>query len=138
MRAPSPFFVRSLLRGAWIAAALSPPWNAMAQTPLPASDPLAPASALIHRGVAITSPPVEPGSVAWRDAHAAVAATPRGHADIVAWEARQGGPSAQAAPAAAPEPADAKATAAAAPSQSGHKAHQHHHSPLPPPAGSAP
>ncbi len=67
----------------------------MAQAPGPASDPLAPAGALVHRSVFTgDAPPVETATVAWREAHDAVAATPRGHADIVAWEARQAAPSA--------------------------------------------
>lgn len=103
MRAPSSLSVRSsLLRGALAAAALLPPWPALAQAPGPVADPLAPAGALVHRSVFTdAAPPVETGTVAWRDAQAAVAATPRGHADIVAWEARQAAPSgASAAPAA--------------------------------------
>ncbi|GKT16254.1 hypothetical protein AVHY2522_11015 [Acidovorax sp. SUPP2522] len=99
MRAPSSLSVRSsLLRGALAAAALLPPWPALAQAPGPVADPLAPAGALVHRSVFTTAaPPVETGTEAWRDAQAAVAATPRGHADIVAWEARQAAPSAASA-----------------------------------------
>lgn len=89
----------------------------MAQAPGPASDPLAPAGALVHRSVFTgDAPPVETATVAWREAHDAVAATPRGHADIVAWEAHTG----QAKPPAAP----------------GHGAH--HHAPAPLPARGAP
>ena len=47
-----------------------------------------------------------PTPQAWRQAHEAVGAFPRGHADIVAWEAQNGSapPPAPAASAAAPMP----------------------------------
>ncbi|GKT23091.1 hypothetical protein [Acidovorax sp. SUPP3334] len=123
MRAPSSrslFSFRSLLRGALIGCtALAPAWSALAQAPLPASDPQAPAAPLAYRGVpAAPPPPMETSPIAWREANDAVAATPRGHADIVAWEARNG-----------------QATAPAVP---GHGAHHHPPPPPPPPARGAP
>lgn len=60
--------------------------------PFPAADPDAPTAALVHRATGPQPALAQeaPAPHAWRDAHRAVAAFPRGHADILAWEARQG------------------------------------------------
>ncbi|MDA8445780.1 hypothetical protein [Paracidovorax valerianellae] len=119
MRAPSSRFLfsfRTLLRGALIGTALFQAWHAMAQAPSSASDPQVAAAPLAHRSVPASPSPLDAKSIPWREANDAVAATPRGHADIVAWEAHTG----QAKPPAAP----------------GHGAH--HHAPAPLPARGAP
>lgn len=55
-----------------------------------ASLPSAPTTPLAYQGIAPQPALADaaPTATSWRDAHGAVAAFPRGHADIVAWEAR--------------------------------------------------
>lgn len=64
---------------------------ALPAQPLPdAADPAAPTAPLLHAAVPSSSPLAAlPDRSTWRDAHDAVGSFPRGHADIVAWEARQ-------------------------------------------------
>lgn len=57
----------------------------MAQTVLSAVDPQAPTAPLTY--IALPSPAPETPAPTWRQAHDAVAEFPRGHADILAWEA---------------------------------------------------
>lgn len=75
-----------------------------AATASPAANPHAATAQLVH-------PPFAPPTIAadttppgpsWREANEAVAAFPRGHADIVAWEARQRATPPPAAPPATP------------------------------------
>ncbi|SFD95652.1 hypothetical protein [Paracidovorax konjaci] len=138
-RAPLPRSFRSLrflrfhcfsLSRAALPAALAlvaaVPTAALAQpAPGPSTAPSAPADAA--RADAATAPPRHaalppwPGEgapIGWRDAHAAVAEFPRGHADIVAWEARQGARSPARPPAAVGDPA--------APGNTAHPAGHHH------------
>ena len=82
------------------------PLLAVAQDPIAvdaadAARPDAPTAPLTHRGLLLEPPAgaTAPSPPSWRQAHEAVAAFPRGHADIVAWEARQ---NAAAPPPAAP------------------------------------
>ncbi|MDD2547598.1 MAG: hypothetical protein PHI55_15150 [Burkholderiaceae bacterium] len=93
---PPSFVTRSLPR--WACLVLLTPWLSTAQ-PLPgasfalappsADSPEAPAARLEHQGIALRA-----GSVAdaplldWKSANAAVGAFPRGHADLLQWEAR--------------------------------------------------
>ncbi|MFT4242687.1 MAG: hypothetical protein QM569_10430 [Acidovorax sp.] len=53
----------------------------------PAADPGAATAPLNHPALPLPAAPLAPQP--WREANEAVAAFPRGHADIVAWEARQ-------------------------------------------------
>nr|WP_279343608.1 hypothetical protein [Variovorax terrae] len=71
--------------------------SAQSQPPS-AADPAAPAATPVYASV-FSGPPagVERASTRWQDAHAAVARFPRGHADIVAAEAAQQGPTPAAA-----------------------------------------
>ncbi|MBP3982280.1 MULTISPECIES: hypothetical protein [unclassified Acidovorax] len=70
--------------------ALLTPLIALAQAPdsmRDAANPDAPGAPLVHLGM--TPMPLgndAPSPNAWREAHDAVAAFPRGHADILAWE----------------------------------------------------
>lgn len=106
MRAPTPFVFPPppllLLRHAACLALLTPalwPLAALAQGPVAnAAQPTAPTAPLVYQPLA-TAPttPATPEPQGWREANDAVAAFPRGHADILAWEARQG--AAPAAPA---------------------------------------
>ena len=93
MRAPdlSPLFAPALPRFSlplrrWTACLvlLAPPL-AMAQTALNAADPQA-ATAPLHY-TELPTPAPETATPNWRQAHEAVAEFPRGHADILAWEA---------------------------------------------------
>jgi len=61
-----------------------------------AADAEAPAAALHYAPLPPLATDTEPFLTDWRAAHAAVAAFPRGHADIVAWEARHGAASTRA------------------------------------------
>jgi hypothetical protein len=54
----------------------------------PVADPAAATAALQHRPLP-ASGGVETTSMEWRDANAAVGAFPRGHADLLRWEAAQ-------------------------------------------------
>jgi hypothetical protein len=74
----------------------------------------------IYRSVFGANPAgVEEGTIGWRDANAAVAEFPRGHADLLKWEERQGAPAAGAsvAPLPAAKPARPAASGAAHPHQ---------------------
>ena len=98
MRPLDPLFF--LLRQAACLLLLTPPMalaQGLASAP-DAANPDAPGAPLIHPEM----PPLQrgndaPAPNAWRDAHDAVAAFPRGHADILAWEKQSG-----AKPASAP------------------------------------
>lgn len=120
MRAPTPFVFPPppwlLLRQATCVALLTPalwPLAALAQGPVAdAAQPTAPTAPLVYQPLAATpATPATPTPEGWREANEAVAAFPRGHADILTWEARQG-----AAPAA---PATMR--------QGGHDMGPHHH-----------
>lgn len=66
-----------------------------AQTP-DAANPDGVAAPLVHPALAALPPDIKaPSPQAWQQAHDAVAAFPRGHADIVAWE-QQAAPKASA------------------------------------------
>jgi hypothetical protein len=85
---------------AWLALLLPAMAGAQqpaAADPAPAAVPQAP-----HAPLAYTPMQPQPGAdttlAEWRTAHQAVAAFPRGHADIVRWEATQGNAPAVAAP----------------------------------------
>ena len=93
MRAPdlSPLFAPALprispplRRWATCLALLTSPLG-MAQTALNAADPQAPTAPLSY--IALPSPTPETPAPSWRQAHDAVGEFPRGHADILAWEA---------------------------------------------------
>lgn len=57
----------------------------------PAAVPQAAGAPLVHPALAVQPLPGSDGPLAdWRAAHQAVGAFPRGHADIVRWEAGQG------------------------------------------------
>ncbi len=78
-----------LLRQA-VCLALLAPLTALAQGPdsmQDAANPDAPSAPLAHPAMKAAQPGIEaPGPNAWREAHDVVAAFPRGHADILAWE----------------------------------------------------
>ncbi|MBT9512865.1 MAG: hypothetical protein IV104_11015 [Acidovorax sp.] len=107
MRAPtpSPYLSSSPLRA--VCLVLLTPLLSLAQGTAPtAASPLAPAADAAHAAAptaplvhpALAPQPPLPGAAAspqaWHEAHEAVAAFPRGHADILAWEARQRTPTA--------------------------------------------
>lgn len=102
MRAPDSL-IFSLRQAACLA--LLTPLIALAQGPdsmRDAANPDAPGAPLVHPGMT----PLQQGSAApapnaWREAHDAVGAFPRGHADILAWE-QQAAAKAPLAPASAP------------------------------------
>jgi hypothetical protein len=56
-----------------------------------AAHPNAATAPLIHQSLPLQPPLADatPSPQTWRDGHAAVSAFPRGHADIVVWEAQQ-------------------------------------------------
>jgi hypothetical protein len=100
MRAPDFLSLNPLLPRCLASLVLLAPLLAQAQSAGPApgaagvavaADPSAHTAPLAHQGLP-PQPALEdaPPATAWRDAHGAVAAFPRGHADILAWEARQG------------------------------------------------
>jgi hypothetical protein len=143
MRAPISLFLSSpSLRRAACLVLLAPALslaNGTAPTgtgsqPFPAADPDAPTAALVHLAAEPQPALAEeaPAPHAWRDAHRAVAAFPRGHADILAWEARQG---AQPPASSAPAPQGAHGGRGDAPGSQGGPAtpqpspHGHHHAP---------
>ncbi|MDP3226465.1 MAG: hypothetical protein Q8N13_00625 [Acidovorax sp.] len=110
MRAPAPHFLLLLLwplRPRHVAClALLVPLLAVAQVPITAdaADAARPdaATAPITYQSLSPQPPLSaatPSAPSWQQAHDAVGAFPRGHADIVAWETRQ-----NAAPAAGATP----------------------------------
>ena len=99
MRAPiPPSFVLSLRRTVCLGLLVPLFWavqpgHAVAAANSDAANPEAATAPLMYDGlVPQPMPDAMPSATAWRDAHGAVAAFPRGHADILAWEARQGGP----------------------------------------------
>ena len=106
--------------------ALLTPLIALAQGPVSTQDaanPYAPVAPLVH--LEMTPLPRwsdAPTPNAWRAAHDAVAASPRGHADIVAWE-EQAAANQHPAPAGVPPPP-------VSPPHSGHRALPMHH-PMP-------
>ena len=82
-----------------LALAQNPPPPAFAQ----AADPAAPTAPLHHQNIARRPLQAQQfGAQDWRAANAAVSDFPRGHADIVAWEAAQAGAPASAVPPAPP------------------------------------
>lgn len=102
MSAPAQFLSASLSWPVWprhaACLALLTPLLSLAQGPT-AADPTADAARpdavtapLIYHNLAPVPPLADaaPSPQSWREGHAAVAAFPRGHADIVAWEAKQG------------------------------------------------
>ena len=93
-----------------------PAWAQAQANPHLAIDPAAATVALHHQPLT-ASGGVETTQTAWNSAHEAVAAFPRGHADILAWEAAQARTT--SAPAAVP------------PMPPG----MHHHAPAPRPGG---
>lgn len=135
MRAPdlSPLFAPALPRFSlplrrWTACLvlLAPPL-AMAQTALNAADPQAPTAPLFY--LEPPSPAPEAPAPSWRQAHDAVAEFPRGHADILAWEARTTTPpgvQAQHQHLPAPAAEAGKAAHAPKPMHHGHQAHHPH------------
>jgi len=133
MRAPdlSPLFAPALPRFSlplrrWTACLvlLAPPL-ALAQTALNAADPQAPTAPLFY--LELPSPAPETPAPSWRQAHDAVAEFPRGHADILAWEARATAPpGAHAQHQQPPAPAAAAGTAVHPPKPMHHGHHAHH------------
>ena len=125
MRAPFSFF----LVGRLARLALLAPSLALAQNPPPlkafdfagAADAAAPTAPLVYQGMAPPRPAPQLGAQDWRAANAAVGQFPRGHADIVGWEAAQAKGGSGAASAAAPATSATSATSAApaAPMQHG-------------------
>ncbi len=91
-----------------VCAATLAGWAQAQSLPPSAADPDSAAVAVLHTPLP-ASGTLAPAETDWRSANAAVAAFPRGHADILAWEA------AQARAAAAPAPAPAPAAALPAP-----------------------
>ena len=87
MRAPDSLYF-SLRQAACLA--LLTPLIALAQGPASTPDAANPDAAvppLVHPAMKAPQPALEtPSPDAWRKAHDAVAAFPRGHADILAWE----------------------------------------------------
>ncbi|ADX45667.1 hypothetical protein Acav_1749 [Paracidovorax avenae ATCC 19860] len=87
---------RSFFHRCALAAALIVPAAVPAQPPFPPATAVQGDAALPDvpvappRHAALPPWPADAPLVDWRDAHAAVATFPRGHADIAAWEARQG------------------------------------------------
>lgn len=114
-----------------IALALAAPLLAVAGAPDPAS-PEAPVPRLQYRSVFQDTPRgVEAEATDWKKANAEVGQFPRGHADILKWEAQQGAAKppagAPANPAASPAraPAVAPATPAARPASAPAAGHRH-------------
>lgn len=104
--------------------------TAWAQSPslaAPAADPSAATPPLRHQPLP-ASGGVETAPTDWRSAHEAVAAFPRGHADIAAWEATHA--AALATPVAPPA-----APPASAPAHGHMPFGMHHHAPARPPEG---
>ena len=109
MRAPVSFFsagrlARLALLAPSLALAQSPPQPAAFDFS-GAADGAAPPAPLVYQGMqplpaASTLPAQQLGAQGWRAANAAVAQFPRGHADIVGWEAAR----AKAGTGAAPPP----------------------------------
>lgn len=98
------FWLRPL---AWLACLLLPALAGAQQPAAAEPAPAAPAAAfqaatapLAHAPMPAHSLRSDEAPTDWRAAHQAVGAFPRGHADIVRWEARQGSAPAAATPAA--------------------------------------
>ena len=137
MRAPVSFFsagrlARLALLAPSLALAQSPPQPAAFDFS-GAADGTAPPAPLVYQGMqpvpaASTLPAQQLGAQGWRAANTAVAQFPRGHADIVGWEAAQAQAGTGATGAAAPA-----AAAAAAMQHSGNPAMD----PAAPPQGGA-
>ena len=91
MRAPFSFLLPARLAAlALLGPCLALAQNAATETVADAANPAAPAAPMPYRSMADQAPVVPDGAVVdWRAAHAAVGEFPRGHADIVAWEAAQ-------------------------------------------------
>ena len=129
MRAPDSL-IFSLRQAACLA--LLTPLIALAQatdSTRDAANPDAPGAPLVHPGMKPMPPGDDiPATNAWRAAHDAVAAFPRGHADILAWEQQQSATK----PPLAPAPAK---PSAASPQHSGHGPQPaippHQHMPMP-------
>ena len=93
MRAPFSF----LSAGRLARLALLVPSLALAQNPPPlkafdfagAAEGVAPTAPLVYQGMALPRPAPQLGTQDWRAANAAVGQFPRGHADLVGWEAAQ-------------------------------------------------
>lgn len=124
------------LRPAGCAAALLlltwslPATTAETGTQAPATDARAMGAPLAHEPLRPRPlPNAQPTDADWRAAHTAVGAFPRGHADIVAWEAQQ------AASAAKPPAGAAVHGGAGAQKHRGHHGHPHHGGHAMPPAG---
>ncbi len=103
------------------------PTLCLAQTALNAADPQAPTAPLFY--LELPSPAPETPAPSWRQAHDAVAEFPRGHADILAWEARATAPpGAHAQHQHPPAPAASAGTAVHPhkPMHHGHQAHPPH------------
>lgn len=106
-----------------LAAALAAALPAWAQSPPPSSAADATAATLpLQHAPLSASGGVETGQTDWRSAHEAVAAFPRGHADIAAWEAAQARGAASQ-----PAPGPAQATPRSAPSMPPGMPHHKHH-----------
>lgn len=134
MRAPVSFFSAGRLAR----LALLAPSLALAQNPPPAfdfagaADGAAPTAPLVYQGMA-PRPAQQLGAQDWRAANAAVGQFPRGHADIVGWEAAQAtsgsaatGAAPPATPAAPMQHGGNPAMDHAAPSHSGAHPHSMH------------
>ena len=116
MRAPFSFLSAGrLVRLALLAPSLALAQNSPPSPPSPpspaafdfagAADGAAPTAPLVYQGMAPPRPVPQLGAQDWRAANAAVGQFPRGHADLVGWEAAQakaGNGAIGAAPPAAP------------------------------------
>ena len=100
MRAPFSFLSAGrLARLALLAPSLALAQNSPPSPPSPpspaafdfagAADGAAPTAPLVYQGMAPPRPVPQLGAQDWRAANAAVGQFPRGHADIVGWEAAQ-------------------------------------------------
>lgn len=91
MRAPFSFLLPAGLAGlTLLVPCFALAQNAATEAVADAANPAAPTAPMPYRGMADQSLVTPDGAVLdWRAAHAAVGAFPRGHADIVAWEAAQ-------------------------------------------------
>ena len=119
-----PRFSLPLRRWATCLALLTPPLG-LAQTALNAADPQAPTARLFYSE--LPSPALETPAPSWRQAHDAVAEFPRGHADILAWEARATAPPGAHAQHQQPPAPAAEAGNAAHPHKPMHDAHHARH-----------
>lgn len=107
----------------WAQAQTSPPALTASPTPADWLSPAATTQPLQHQTLP-ASGGVEQTNTPWADANAAVAAFPRGHADVLRWEAAQR--AAPAVPAAAAAPANVTTpTRPVAPAPAHHHGGQH-------------